>query len=109
MNKLVVVIETRGFTRRVAELLADNEYTARQWFLRRQPSSGDVIQRTGGARKLRWKQKGQGKIGGLRVIYFHPSRRDELWMLALYAKTEQEDLSAADKKIVKGLIEEIKK
>jgi len=105
----IVIIETLGFTRGVREFLSDDEYTALQWFLSSQPTSGNVIQRTGGARKLRWKQKGQGKRGGLRVIYFHHPVKDELWMLALYAKTEQEDLSASDIKILKQLIEEIKK
>ncbi|MFQ5716896.1 MAG: type II toxin-antitoxin system RelE/ParE family toxin [Nitrospinales bacterium] len=105
----IVVIETLGFTRRVTEFLSDDEYTALQWFLSNRLTAGDIIQRTGGARKLRWKQKGQGKRGGLRVIYFSHSRKDELWMLALYAKSEREDLSESDKKIVKQLIEEIKK
>lgn len=104
-----IVIETLGFTRRVTDSLSDDEYTALQWFLCNQPTVGDVIQRAGGARKLRWKKKGQGKRGGLRVIYFYHSRKNELWMLALYAKSEQEDLSVSDKKIVKRLIEEIKK
>jgi len=102
-------IETLGFTRRVTELLLDEEYTALQWFLSNKPTAGDVIQRTGGARKLRWKQKGQGKRGGLRIIYFSHSRKDEIWMLALYMKSGQEDLSTSDKKILKQLIEEIKK
>ncbi len=105
----IVIIETLGFTRRVREFLSDDEYMVLQWFLGSQPTSGDVIQRTGGGRKLRWKQKGRGKRGGLRVIYFHHPVKDELWMLTLYAKTEREDLSASDKKILKQLIEEIKK
>lgn len=105
----IVVIETLGFTRRVTALLSDNEYAALQWFVAHKPDSGDVIQGTGGARKLRWRKKGQGKRGGLRVIYFHHVKQNTLWMLALYEKTGQEDLSTADKKIVKQLIEEIKK
>ncbi|MCH8156621.1 MAG: type II toxin-antitoxin system RelE/ParE family toxin [Nitrospinae bacterium] len=99
----MVVIETLGFTRRVTEFLSDDEYTALQWFLCNKLTAGDVIQRSGGARKMRWKQKGRGKKGGLRVIYFYHSGEDELWMLALYAKSKQEDLSASDKKIVKRL------
>ena len=105
----MVIIETVGFTRRVSSLLTDVEYQALQWFLCSLPDAGAVIQGTGGARKVRWKQERQGKRGGVRVIYFHHGRKDQLWMLALYAKTEQEDLSSDDKKIVKQLIEEIKK
>ena len=78
-------------------------------FLDAKPTAGDVIKRTGGSRKLRWRKKGQGKRGGLRVIYFYHAKQHTFWMLALYEKTEQEDLSEADKNIVKQLIEEIKK
>ena len=104
-----VVIETLGFTRKIADFLSDDEYTALQGILCAQPTIGDLIPQTGGARKMRWNRKGHGKRGGLRVIYFYHSGEDELWMLAIYAKSKQEDLSASDKKIVKRLIEEIKK
>jgi hypothetical protein len=32
------------------------------------PEAGDLIEATGGARKLRWSRKGMGKRGGSRVI-----------------------------------------
>ena len=102
-------IELLAFTRRVTEFLSDEEYTALQYSLFTHPDAGKVIQRTGGARKLRWRKKGQGKRGGLRLIYFHHAEESTIWMIALYAKTDQEDLSEADKKIVKQLIQEIKK
>ncbi|GAC11672.1 hypothetical protein GCHA_3742 [Paraglaciecola chathamensis S18K6] len=34
------------------------------------PKQGDVIQGTGGLRKLRVASKGKGKRGGSRVIYY---------------------------------------
>lgn len=105
----MVIVETLAFTRRITKLLSDDEYTALQWFLRATPKKGDVIQGTGGARKLRWSKEGQGKRGGLRIIYFYHDEKAVLWMLALYEKREQEDLSEQDKKIVKQLIQEIKK
>ncbi len=54
-------------------------------------------------------KKGQGKRGGLRVIYFHHAEENTLWMLALYEKKEKEDLSKSDKEVIKQLIQEIKK
>lgn len=103
------IIETLAFTRRVTTLLSDDEYKALQWFLRFQPDAGYIIQRAGGARKMRWRKKGQGKRGGLRVIYFHHEEKDTLWMLALYEKKEKEDLSESDKEIIKQLVKEITK
>ncbi len=105
----MLIIETLAFTRRVTALLSDEEYTAMQWFLRFKPDTGDIIQRTGRARKMRWRKKGQGKRGGLRVIYFHHAEENTLWMLALYEKKEKEDLSKSDKEVIKQLIQEIKK
>ena len=105
----MIVIETLAFTRRVMALLSDDEYTAMQWFLRFKPDAGDVIQGAGGARKVRWRKKGQGKRGGLRAIYFHHAEKDTLWMLALYEKKEKEDLSKSDKEVIKQLIQEITK
>ncbi|MBC8548523.1 MAG: type II toxin-antitoxin system RelE/ParE family toxin [Candidatus Brocadiales bacterium] len=105
----MVVIETLAFTRRVTVLLSDDEYTAMQWFLRFKPDAGDIIQRTGGARKVRWRKKGQGKRGGLRIVYFHHAEKDTLWMLALYEKKAKEDLSESDKEVIKQLIQEITK
>lgn len=101
-------VETRAFTRRVINLLSDDEYTALQWFLETNPQTGAVIRNTGGARKVRWGKQQQGKRGGLRIIYFHHEQPHIFWMLALYEKTEQADLSEQDKNIIKRLIEEIK-
>ena len=54
--QLMIVVETLAFTRRVIALMSDDEYTAMQWFLRFKPDAGDIIRRTGGARKVRWRK-----------------------------------------------------
>jgi mRNA-degrading endonuclease RelE of RelBE toxin-antitoxin system len=43
-------------------------------------------------RKLRWGSEGRGKRGGLRVIYYLRSARDELWMLTIYGKNVRENI-----------------
>lgn len=53
-------------------------------------------------------EKGKGKRGGLRVIYFYHEQYQNLWMLAVYEKTGKADLSSGDKSIIRQLIEEIK-
>lgn len=40
-------------------------------FLAYNPRSGDLMQGTGGLRKVRWRLEGRGKRGGARVIYFY--------------------------------------
>ncbi len=49
--------------------LDDKDLKQLEIILLRNPLSGDVIQGTGGARKLRIQLEGRGKRGGGRVIY----------------------------------------
>jgi hypothetical protein len=70
------------------------------------PLSGDVIEGTGGLRKVRVAAKGKGKRGGARVIYFHVSRDHQIRLLLIYAKGVKDDLNAQEKAILRKLNEE---
>jgi hypothetical protein len=50
-----------------------------------------------------------GKRGGLRVVYFFLSELGRIYMAAIYAKSHQETLTAADRKVLAKLSAEIKK
>jgi hypothetical protein len=76
-------IESVVFERRRALYLDDDDYAELQQFMMRNPEAGDVVRGSGGVRKLRWRRKGGGKRGGLRVIYFVRRQPREFWMLAL--------------------------
>jgi hypothetical protein len=73
-------------------------------FIARNPEAGDVIPETGGVRKLRWGRAGSGKRGGARVIYFYHDARRPLYLLMVYAKAQQEDLSPDEKRAVRKLV-----
>ena len=60
------------------------------------PEVGKVIPGSGGLRKLRWAAKGEGKRGGVRVIYFWWLADDKILLLDVYAKGKQEDLAAEE-------------
>jgi len=94
----VKFIETRLFTRQIASLTSDDEYRLLQESLLRRPAHGDLIKGTGGLRKLRWGEQSRGKSGGLRVIYYWHVERELFLMLYVYSKSEQKDLTAAQKK-----------
>lgn len=55
----MIFIETPVFTEDVAKLLSEEEYRALQISLAASPDSGDVIQGTGGLRKVRWGAQGR--------------------------------------------------
>ena len=53
--------------------------------------------------------KGKGKRGGYRVIYLDIPEVERTYLLGLYAKGEKADLSPDEKKILKGLVERLKR
>ena len=64
--------ELPAFTRFRANYFDDEGSLALQQTMMRNPEAGDVMQGTGGLRKLRFadERRGKGKRGGLRVIYY---------------------------------------
>src|SRR5438876_331749 len=80
-------IETKVFTRLVAEYLSDEEYRKLQSALIENPNVGDVVPGSGGVRKMRWRASGRGKSGGYRVIYFARLAQGLIWMLTMYPKS----------------------
>ena len=57
----MVFVEFPNFTKRVTELLDDEDYRRLQAALIANPELGDLIRGTGGLRKARWSAKGRGK------------------------------------------------
>ena len=101
----MIFIETPIFTKRANELLDDEAYAAFQQQLINSPTAGDVIEGTGGIRKIRVAAKGHGKRGGARVIYYHFVSASQIALLLIYPKNEQDNLSADERKILKQIIE----
>ena len=87
-------IETKLFSRLLADYLTDDEYALLQNTLAESPDQGALVPGSGGVRKMRWAQPGRGKRGGIRVIYYAKFRDGVIWMLTLYAKNEKENIPA---------------
>ena len=73
------------------------------------PQIGEVIQGTGGARKMRIQLDGRGKSGGGRVIYLDVFEKEKLYLLFAYPKNIQENLTEEQKSAIRALIDAIKK
>jgi mRNA-degrading endonuclease RelE of RelBE toxin-antitoxin system len=101
MHWRVIFVETPTFTRRVLDLLEDDEYRELQAHLAEQPGIGNVIPGSGGMRKLRWAGSGRGKRGGLRVIYYWWVAVDRISMLFIYRKNERDDLTPEQVKLLR--------
>ena len=101
----MVIIETAIFSRLIQELMGDEEYRALQEALVTRPETGDLIKGSGGLRKIRWKLEGQGKRGGVRVIYYWLTADDQLRLLYVYRKSKQPDLTPDQIATLKTLVE----
>jgi hypothetical protein len=85
--------------------LSDDERQAIIDYLAEHPKSGDVMRGTGGVRKLRWGKGGRGKSGGVRVIYYFHDERLPLYLLTLFAKNEQANLTAKERNMLATLVD----
>lgn len=73
------------------------------------PKRGPVIRGLGGARKLRVARPGRGKSGGARAIYVHVEAKDRIHFLLLYPKSEVDDLPPHYERLIRQVIEGIKR
>jgi len=105
----MVFIETPIFIKSVSELLPDDDYRKIQLALLLRPEAGKIIPGSGGLRKIRWKIHGSGKRGGLRLIYFLDVPEDTIYMLLIYKKSKQEDLTPNQLKTLRNLVKELLK
>jgi mRNA-degrading endonuclease RelE of RelBE toxin-antitoxin system len=100
----MTVVETPRFLDDARGLLEDPERERLVAHLGAFPEAGAIIPETGGVRKLRWALAGRGKSGGARVIYYFHSKRMPVFLIAMYAKNERANLSAAERSGMKARI-----
>lgn len=99
-------VELPAFARYRPDYLDEEGFRALQNDLMTSPEKGDVIEGTGGLRKLRQPdpRRGKGKRGGLRVIYFWWETGRQFWLYTLYNKGEMDDLSAKEKDLLRSML-----
>ncbi|NOQ94674.1 MAG: type II toxin-antitoxin system RelE/ParE family toxin [Methylophaga sp.] len=100
-----IFVESSLFEKYRNDYLSDEEYRELQNELLSNPRKGDVIQATGGLRKIRVASKNKGKRGGARVIYFYLPSFKRFYLLTIYAKNEVTDLTLQEKKQLKSFVE----
>lgn len=100
----VVFLETPVFTRRIRELVDDEDYRRLQVRLLLDPEAGDLIAGSGGLRKVRMAVRGRGKRGGARIIYYWIGARSLIYLLLAYAKNEQDELDEGQLKSLRALV-----
>jgi hypothetical protein len=108
-------VESAGFSEdrqrleRVRELTHDDMVALEQSILA-DPQAGDLVQGTGGLRKIRVGQRSvaRGKRGGVRVYYLDLPRGGVTHLVAIFGRREKSDLSQAERRAVGVLVKHLK-
>jgi hypothetical protein len=99
------VVETPGYLHDAQTLgLTEAERAAIVTWIAAYPDAGDVIEGTGGARKLRFAGKGKGKSGGYRVITFYSGPDIPVFLLNVFAKNEKTDVTPKERNALKKVL-----
>ena len=85
--------------------LTDDDLRRLQYELLADPQKGDVMQCTGGLRKLRFAFEHRGKSGSSRVVYVDFAFYEKIYLINAYPKNEKDNLSQAERNNIKKLIE----
>ena len=105
-----IFIELSNFRKAWIDIgLTDDNLHDFQVYLLKNLNVGDVIPGTGGLRKIRWAAKGKGKRSGARILYFDLESKSKTYLLTVYSKNDQENISEIEKKEIKKLIEILKR
>ena len=90
--------------------LTDVDLQALEKLIMQRPEAGDVMQGTGGLRKVRFAPPSwnRGKSGGTRVCYITIFDAQCCYLITLFAKNEKENLSQGERHLIKALIVSIK-
>ncbi len=106
-NMDALFIELPAFQKHRDDYLDDELFRSFQLELLKNPVAGDLVEGTGGLRKVRFsdQRRGKGKRSGLRVIYYWWSGFNQFWLFTVYSKNEQDDLTPAQIKLFRQTLD----
>lgn len=107
MDHAIEFIETHLFTKQVKTIATDDELRQLQYELIAQPKKGDLIQDTGGLRKVRMAIGNQGKSSRTRVVYFLATK-EIIYLIMAYPKSAKDSLTNTEKAELKKLTKLLK-
>lgn len=89
--------------------LTDDDLRRLEDLILENPELGDVMQGTGGLRKLRFSFSDRGKSGSSRVCYINIVRKEKIFLITAYPKNVKDNLSKAERNNIKQLVEILKR
>jgi hypothetical protein len=104
------VVETLGYLSDARTLgISETERASLVAWIAANPEAGDVIEGTGGARRIRFAGKGKGMSGGYRIITLYSGLEIPVFLLNVFAKNEKTDLTPKERNTLKKILTEMVK
>ena len=91
---MFTVVETQAFSKLCGDYWTEDAREAFAAWIAANPEAGDVVPGSGGCRKVRWSRAGTGKRGGVRIIYYNQRADGRIYLLLIYAKSAEDNVSA---------------
>jgi len=102
-DERITIAETNAFIAQAKAVFSDDERQDVVNMIAANPQCGALIQGSGGVRKVRVALPGRGKSGGARVVYFYHNDAIPLYLLAVFAKNEKDNLTKAERNALKNM------
>jgi len=93
MYSVHTIVEMPSYLRAAEAIFTEAERASIVSRVAADPETGDLIQGTGGFRKIRVGRSGMGRRGGARVVYILRNRSFPVFLVAAYAKNEKDNLT----------------
>jgi len=102
-----VVVETPSYLRAAAVIFSQAERDDVVTMVATEPECGEVMQGTGGFRKVRVGLRGVGKRGGARVIYIFRNDEFPVFLIAAYSKNTKGNLTKRERNELAKMADQI--
>lgn len=99
------VIETEAYLRHAKEAgLTEDERNAAVDLVASDPEAGDLLQGTGGVRKIRLAGRGKGKSGGYRIVWYFGGGDIPVFLLTVFGKGEKANLTQGERNALRAMV-----
>jgi hypothetical protein len=95
--EMQTVVETPSYLKAAEAIFTEAERQDIVAMVAAEPECGEVIQGTGGFRKVRVGRAGMGKRGGARVIYILRNEGFPIFLITAYPKNEKANLTKKER------------
>lgn len=86
----------------------DQDLSELQFCLCRNPELGDMVEGTGGLRKLRFAFRNRGKSRSVRIAYVDFRSYEKLFLIVAFQKSEKVNFSVSEKQQIRTTIQTLK-